>query len=128
MLGWVADGHLAGLEPHLVDVGGAVEVGPAIFQGIRPHGIGRQTGGVARPIGPAVGAFDAVGSILVIALMIVPPVTAYLLTDSLPRMYCAATPCFRREAGAHGADTRGIIRVHQFDKVEMVQLVGADQA
>jgi seryl-tRNA synthetase len=35
----------------------------------------------------------------------------------LPRGYCAWTPCFRREAGAHGKDTRGLIRVHQFDKV-----------
>ena len=42
--------------------------------------------------------------------------------DSLPRTYVAYTPCFRREAGAHGRDTRGIIRVHQFDKVELVRL------
>lgn len=41
--------------------------------------------------------------------------------DELPRAYCACTPCFRREAGAHGKDTRGLIRVHQFDKVEMVR-------
>jgi len=39
---------------------------------------------------------------------------------SLPIRYCAYTPCFRREAGAAGKDTRGILRVHQFDKVEMV--------
>jgi seryl-tRNA synthetase len=39
---------------------------------------------------------------------------------SLPIHYCAYTPCFRREAGAAGKDTRGILRVHQFDKVEMV--------
>jgi len=38
----------------------------------------------------------------------------------LPIRYCAYTPCFRREAGAAGAETRGILRVHQFDKVEMV--------
>jgi seryl-tRNA synthetase len=38
----------------------------------------------------------------------------------LPIRYAAYTPCFRREAGAAGADTRGILRVHQFDKVEMV--------
>jgi len=41
----------------------------------------------------------------------------------LPRGYVAFTPCFRREAGAHGKDTRGLIRVHQFDKVELVRLV-----
>lgn len=42
---------------------------------------------------------------------------------SLPIAYTAYTPCFRREAGAHGKDTRGLIRVHQFDKVELVRLV-----
>jgi seryl-tRNA synthetase len=40
----------------------------------------------------------------------------------LPLAYCAWTPCFRREAGAGGKDTRGLIRVHQFDKVELVRL------
>jgi seryl-tRNA synthetase len=40
--------------------------------------------------------------------------------DELPIRYAAYTPCFRREAGAAGKDTRGILRVHQFDKVEMV--------
>jgi seryl-tRNA synthetase len=39
----------------------------------------------------------------------------------LPIGYVAWTPCFRREAGAHGKDTRGLIRVHQFDKVELVR-------
>ncbi len=42
---------------------------------------------------------------------------------SLPLKYCAFTPCFRREAGSHGSDVRGLNRVHQFDKVEMVQFV-----
>ena len=41
---------------------------------------------------------------------------------SLPRCYVAFTPCFRREAGAAGKDTRGLLRVHQFDKVELVRL------
>jgi len=40
--------------------------------------------------------------------------------DQLPIRYVAYSPCFRREAGAAGKDTRGILRVHQFDKVEMV--------
>jgi seryl-tRNA synthetase len=40
--------------------------------------------------------------------------------DQLPIRYAAYSPCFRREAGAAGKDTRGILRVHQFDKVEMV--------
>ena len=39
----------------------------------------------------------------------------------LPRALTAYTPCFRREAGAHGKDTRGLIRVHEFDKVELVR-------
>lgn len=41
----------------------------------------------------------------------------------LPLYYTAYTPCFRREAGSYGKDTRGLIRVHQFDKVEMVKFV-----
>ena len=40
----------------------------------------------------------------------------------LPKHYCAFTPCFREEAGSAGRDTRGLIRVHQFDKVEMVKV------
>ena len=43
-------------------------------------------------------------------------------SDSLPKKYCAHTPCFRSEAGSYGKDTRGMIRQHQFDKVEMVQM------
>lgn len=42
---------------------------------------------------------------------------------SLPRRYTAYTPCFRAEAGSHGQDVRGLIRQHQFDKVELVQFV-----
>ena len=43
-----------------------------------------------------------------------------LTAEELPKRYVAYTPCWRREAGAAGADTRGILRVHQFDKVEIV--------
>jgi seryl-tRNA synthetase len=46
-----------------------------------------------------------------------------LKEEQLPIRYCAYTPCFRREAGAAGKDTRGMIRVHQFDKVEMIKFV-----
>jgi seryl-tRNA synthetase len=42
--------------------------------------------------------------------------------DSLPRKYTAYTPCYRREAGSYGKDTRGFFRQHQFDKVELVKL------
>ena len=43
--------------------------------------------------------------------------------ERLPIYYTAYTPCFRREAGSYGKDTRGLLRVHQFDKVEMVKFV-----
>lgn len=43
--------------------------------------------------------------------------------DKLPLYYTAYTPCFRREAGSYGRDTRGLVRIHQFDKVEMVKFV-----
>ncbi len=46
-----------------------------------------------------------------------------LEANVLPATYVAYTPCFRREAGSHGKDTRGLIRVHQFDKVELVRIV-----
>ncbi|NBD96387.1 MAG: serine--tRNA ligase [Gammaproteobacteria bacterium] len=48
--------------------------------------------------------------------------------DKLPLKFVAHTPCFRREAGSHGKDTRGMIRQHQFDKVELVQVVRADES
>ena len=46
----------------------------------------------------------------------------------LPLRFTAHTPCFRSEAGSHGRDTRGMIRQHQFDKVEMVQIVHPDKS
>lgn len=46
----------------------------------------------------------------------------------LPKCYTAWTPCFRREAGSAGKDTRGILRVHQFDKVELVRLERPDHS
>jgi seryl-tRNA synthetase len=46
--------------------------------------------------------------------------------DQLPLYYCAFTPCFRREAGSYGRDTRGLIRLHQFNKVEMYKFVHPD--
>ena len=46
-----------------------------------------------------------------------------VLADQLPCRWVAHTPCFRSEAGAYGRDTRGMIRQHQFDKVELVQVV-----
>jgi seryl-tRNA synthetase len=45
-----------------------------------------------------------------------------LSEDDLPLRYCALTPCFRAEAGSYGKDVRGLIRLHQFHKVELVQL------
>jgi seryl-tRNA synthetase len=51
---------------------------------------------------------------------------AILRADQLPMKLTAHTPCFRSEAGSYGKDTRGMIRVHQFDKVELVQIVHPD--
>ncbi|MCR3756114.1 MAG: serine--tRNA ligase [Sodalis sp. Psp] len=48
--------------------------------------------------------------------------------DALPMKMTAHTPCFRSEAGSYGRDTHGLIRMHQFDKVEMVQVVKPDQS
>jgi seryl-tRNA synthetase len=48
--------------------------------------------------------------------------------DQLPIRYCAWTPCFRAEAGAAGKDTRGLIRQHQFHKVELVKLTKAEES
>lgn len=48
---------------------------------------------------------------------------SFVAGADLPLKYTAFSPCFRREAGSHGADTRGLLRVHQFDKVEMVKFV-----
>ena len=48
--------------------------------------------------------------------------------DTLPRRYTAWTPCFRSEAGAAGKDTRGMIRMHQFSKVELVSIVTPDKS
>ncbi|MCF7806012.1 MAG: serine--tRNA ligase [Candidatus Marinimicrobia bacterium] len=51
-----------------------------------------------------------------------------LKQDRLPTKYVAFTPCFRREAGSYGRDTRGFLRLHQFNKVEMVQLVKPEES
>ena len=61
------------------------------------------------------------------------PVTNYhreeiLEEESLPICYTAYTPCFRREAGSYGKDTQGLIRQHQFDKVELVKFSKADKS
>ncbi len=61
------------------------------------------------------------------------PVSNYyreeILAESvLPVKFCAYTPCFRREAGSYGKDVRGLNRVHQFDKVELVKLVHPDRS
>lgn len=48
--------------------------------------------------------------------------------EAVPSRYCAYTPCFRREAGSYGKEVRGITRVHQFDKVEMVQFTRPEES
>jgi seryl-tRNA synthetase len=61
------------------------------------------------------------------------PLAAYHMdeiieADQLPLRYAGLSPCFRREAGSYGKDTRGIFRVHQFDKVEMFSYVAPEEA
>ena len=61
------------------------------------------------------------------------PLAAYHMDEilesaSLPKRYVGFSPCYRREAGSHGKDTRGIFRVHWFDKVEMFSFCGVDEA
>jgi seryl-tRNA synthetase len=61
------------------------------------------------------------------------PLAAYHMdeiidADKLPLRYAGFSPCFRREAGTYGKDTRGIFRVHQFDKVEMFSYVNPEEA
>ncbi|NJP53119.1 serine--tRNA ligase [Streptomyces sp. SBST2-5] len=61
------------------------------------------------------------------------PLAAYHMdeiidADRLPLRYAGFSPCFRREAGSHGKDTRGIFRVHQFDKVEMFSFVAPEDS
>ncbi len=51
-----------------------------------------------------------------------------LSADELPKKYVAYTPCFRREAGSAGRETRGILRVHQFDKVELVKITTPEKS
>ena len=51
-----------------------------------------------------------------------------LLESDLPKAFCAYTPCFRREAGAHGKDTRGLLRLHEFDKVELVRYTTPEES
>jgi len=51
-----------------------------------------------------------------------------LPADQLPLRHCAFTPCFRSEAGSHGKDTKGVIRQHQFHKVELVAFATPEQA
>ncbi len=51
-----------------------------------------------------------------------------LAAADLPKAFCAYSPCFRREAGSAGKDTRGILRVHEFDKVELVRYCAPEQS
>ncbi|MEO0584065.1 MAG: serine--tRNA ligase, partial [Bacteroidota bacterium] len=51
-----------------------------------------------------------------------------LKADQLPQKMCGYTPCFRREAGSYGAHVKGLNRLHQFDKVELVQIVHPEKS
>jgi len=77
-------------------------------------------------------AYVATDDLFLIPTAEVPVTNLYrdevLELSALPKAMTAYTPCFRREAGAHGKDTRGLIRVHQFDKVELVRYVVPEQS
>lgn len=49
-----------------------------------------------------------------------------MAANELPKKYAGFSSCFRQEAGAHGRDTRGIFRVHQFEKVHLIQIINHD--
>lgn len=77
--------------------------------------------------------FGVTGSDLFLIPTAEVPVTNFhrdeiLALDRLPLKYAAYTPCFRREAGSTGRDTRGLIRMHQFDKVELVKITLPEQS
>ncbi len=77
--------------------------------------------------------FDAKGHDLWLAPTAEVPVTNLfrdetLAADTLPISLCAYTPCFRSEAGSYGRDVRGIIRQHQFQKVELVKFARPEQS
>jgi seryl-tRNA synthetase len=75
---------------------------------------------------------DTLGSLYLIPTAEAPVANIHreeiLSEDSLPIRYCAYSPCFRAEAGAAGVGTRGMIRVHQFDKVELIKIVQPDNS
>ena len=75
-------------------------------------------------------AYVATDDLFLIPTAEVPVTNLYrdevLDSSALPMGLTAYTPCFRREAGAHGKDTRGLIRVHEFDKVELVRFVAPE--
>ena len=61
------------------------------------------------------------------------PITNYsagemLKSSDFPRKFCGYSPCFRREAGSYGKDTKGLLRVHQFNKVELVKIVNPEDS
>lgn len=72
------------------------------------------------------------GNLFLIPTAEVPVTNLYrdeiLAAEELPKAFCAYSPCFRREAGAAGKDTRGVLRVHQFDKVELVRYCAPEQS
>lgn len=73
-------------------------------------------------------AFEATDGLVLIPTAEVPLTNLHRdeILDAVPIKYTAYTPCFRREAGSYGRDTRGLIRQHQFQKVEMVQFTAPE--
>jgi len=81
---------------------------------------------------PEIAQFEEVGDFYLIPTAEVPVTNMVrdeiVPLEQLPMKFVAHTPCFRSEAGSYGRDTRGMIRQHQFDKVELVQMVHPDES
>ena len=115
---------------------GYTEIAPPLL--VRPEAM-QNAGQYPKFRGDAfeVGADDADGDAAMASHVLIPTSEVPLVglhadeileQETLPRRYSAYTPCFRREAGAAGRDTRGLIRLHQFNKVELVSLTAPEHS
>ena len=125
----VAAGYELVLLPHIVNAQCGYISGQFPKFGQDVYRLAAEQGPEADSTGSAAGVFD--GQILIptsetaLAAMHRDEIFA---ADTLPRKYCAFTPCYRREAGSYRSHDRGTIRGHQFHKVELFQFVAPDQS
>jgi seryl-tRNA synthetase len=125
----VAAGYELVLLPHIVNAQCGYISGQFPKFGQDVYRLAAEQGPEADSTGSAAGVFD--GQILIptsetaLAAMHQDEILA---ADTLPRKYCAFTPCYRREAGSYRTHDRGTIRGHQFHKVELFQFVAPEQS